>query len=118
MMGKEVAALVLIGSFLGEALDSFLQAEERPSFQALKGGVAMILEYYPENDMPYIKLAEGVSAESEEVAPGIVLDFDEHNRVTGIEIEDASKATDLSRLELKALPFVHVVLSERAPAKT
>jgi uncharacterized protein YuzE len=40
--------------------------------------------------MLYIKLADGISTESEEVAPGIVLDFDEQNRVIGVEIEDAS----------------------------
>lgn len=48
--------------------------------------------------MLYIKLAEGVSTESEEVVEGVVLDFDEHCRVIGIEIEDASKLVDLSRL--------------------
>jgi uncharacterized protein YuzE len=61
-------------------------------------------------------LADGISTESEEVAPGIVLDFDEHNRVVGIEIEDASKFIDLSRLELRALPVVNLVFSERVPA--
>jgi uncharacterized protein YuzE len=75
----------------------------------------MIFEYYPDTDMLYIKLVEGISTESEEVAPGIVLDFDEHNRVIGIEIEDASKFVDLSRLELKALPLVNLVLTERVP---
>lgn len=50
----------------------------------------MVFQYYPDTDMLYLKLAEGVSVESEEVAPGIVLDFDERNRVVGIEIEDAS----------------------------
>jgi len=77
----------------------------------------MIVEYYPETDMLYIKLIEGVSTESEEIAPGVVLDFDEHNRVIGIEIEDASKFIDLSRLELRALPVVNLVLTERAPVK-
>jgi uncharacterized protein YuzE len=59
-----------------------------------------------------------VSAESEEVAPGIVLDYDERNQVIGIEIEDASKFTDLSNLELSALPPANLILSERAPAKS
>ena len=76
----------------------------------------MIFEYYPETDMLYIKLVEGVSTESEEVAPGVVLDFDEHNRVIGIELEDASKVIDLSRLELRALPVVNLILTERALA--
>ena len=77
----------------------------------------MIFEYYPETDMLYIKLVEGVSVESEEVAPGIVLDYDENNRVIGVEIEDASKFIDLSKLELRALPVVNLILSERVLAK-
>jgi uncharacterized protein YuzE len=78
----------------------------------------MVLEYYPDTDMLYIKLADGISIESEEVAPGIVLDFDEQNRVIGVEIEDASKFIDLSRLELRALPVANLILSERASAGT
>ncbi|RLC74285.1 MAG: hypothetical protein DRI61_16950 [Chloroflexi bacterium] len=77
----------------------------------------MIFEYYPETDMLYIKLVEGVSVESEEVAPGVVLDYDENNRVIGVEIEDASKFIDLSKLELRALPVVNLILSERVLAK-
>ena len=76
----------------------------------------MVFQYYPDTDMLYIKFADGISTESEEVAPGIVLDFDKHNRVVGIEIEDASKFIDLSRLELRALPVVNLVFSERVPA--
>jgi len=51
----------------------------------------MILRYHPDIDMLYIELTTGVSTESAEVAPGIVLDFAQNNQVTGIEIEDASK---------------------------
>jgi uncharacterized protein YuzE len=78
----------------------------------------MIFQYYPDTDMLYIQLATGVSTESEEVAPGIVLDFDERNRVIGIEIEDASTFIDLSRLELSALPIANLVLSERISVGT
>jgi len=63
----------------------------------LFGDVPFHYEYYPDTDMVYIELASGVSTESEEVASGIVLDFDEHNQVIGIEIEDASMSIDLSR---------------------
>jgi len=76
----------------------------------------MVFEYYPDTDMLYIRLVEGISTDSEEVAPGVVLDFDEHNRVIGVEIEDASRFIDLSRLELKALPVANLILSERVPA--
>ncbi len=77
----------------------------------------MIFQYYPDTDMLYIKLATGVSTESKEVAPGIVLDFDERNQVIGIEIEDASTFIDLSRLELLALPIANLTLSERVPVR-
>jgi uncharacterized protein YuzE len=76
----------------------------------------MVFEYYPDTDMLYIKLIDGISVESEEVAPGIVLDFDEHNRVIGVEIEDAGKFIDLSQLELRALPITNLVFKERVPA--
>jgi uncharacterized protein YuzE len=73
----------------------------------------MIFQYYPDTDMLYIKLVEGVSTESEEVSSGVVLDFDERNRVIGIEIEDASAFIDLSRLEVLALPISNLVLKEK-----
>ena len=68
--------------------------------------------------MLYIKLADGVSTESEEVASNVVLDFDKQNRVVGIEIEEASRLIDLSRLEVSALPIANLILSERIPAGT
>ena len=77
----------------------------------------MIFEYHADTDMLYIQLASGVSTESEEVVPGIVLDFDEHNQVIGIEIEDASTFIELSRLEVTALPIAELVLSQRTPAE-
>jgi len=77
----------------------------------------MIFEYSPETDMLYIKLAAGVSTESEEVAPGIVLDFDERNQVIGIEIEDASAFIDLSRLDVSALPIANLTLSRTVPVE-
>ncbi|MGH7966695.1 MAG: DUF2283 domain-containing protein, partial [Candidatus Binatia bacterium] len=49
---------------------------------------------------------------SQEVVPGIVLDFDEKNHVLGIEIEDASTFIDLSRLEVSALPLVNLIFSK------
>jgi len=75
----------------------------------------MIFQYYPDTDMLYIKLANGVSIESEEVASGIVLDFDERNQVIGIEIEDASTFIELSRLEVSALPIANLIFSKSVP---
>lgn len=73
----------------------------------------MLFRYDADTDMLYIRLADGVSVESEEVAPGIVLDLDADEHVVGIEIEDASKHADLSRLEASAFPFSRLVFSER-----
>lgn len=72
----------------------------------------MIFRYYPETDMLYIELSSGVSTESEEVAAGIVLDYEKNNRVIGIEIEDASQHVDLSRLEVSGLPIVDLIVSK------
>lgn len=76
----------------------------------------MIFEYHKETDMLYIKLASGISIESEEVSPGVVVDYDDNNHAIGIEIEDASKFIDMSRLELTAMPIANLVISERIPA--
>ncbi len=75
----------------------------------------MIFEYFPKSDMLYIQLNKGESYESEEVAPGIVVDYDADGRILGIEIEDASQHLDLSRLELKGLPLVDLIMQERLP---
>ncbi len=73
----------------------------------------MLFQYFPESDMLYIKLVDKVSTEAEEIAPGVVLDFDENNRLVGVEVEDASKIIDLSRLELRSLPVSNLIMSER-----
>lgn len=75
----------------------------------------MIFEYHKETDMLYIKLASGVSIESEEVSPGVVVDYDANERAIGIEIEDASKYIEMSRLELKAMSIANLVINESAP---
>ena len=76
----------------------------------------MIFEYHADTDMLYIRLTQGISVESEEVAPGVVLDFDEDNRVIGLEIEDASKFVNLTRLELWSVPIADLIVRERIPA--
>ena len=76
----------------------------------------MVFQYYSETDMLHIKLVDKASVESEEAAPGIVLDFDENNTVVGIEIEDASSFIDLTHLEVLAVPLINLVLSQRVSA--
>jgi uncharacterized protein YuzE len=68
--------------------------------------------------MLYIELISGVSTESEEVAPGIVLDFNEKDQVISIEIEDASTFIDLSRLEVSALPIVNLIFNKGVVTET
>ncbi len=45
----------------------------------------------------YIRLLAGTVAESDEVRPGVVFDFDANGRVLGIEMLDVSKRTDNPR---------------------
>ena len=68
----------------------------------------MKFDYYADTDSLYIDLSERTSVESEEVAPGVVLDFDDHGSIVGIDIEHASRIVDLSRLKSNALPFANV----------
>ena len=64
----------------------------------------MKFHYYSETDSLYIDLSGKVSATSQEVAPGVVLDFDDKGQLVGIDIDRASKIVDLSRLDAEALP--------------
>lgn len=45
-------------------------------------------------DAVYLNLTDRPVQESEEVADGIVVDYDAEGRIVGIEILDASKRTD------------------------
>jgi len=65
----------------------------------------MKFHYYPETDSLYIDLSEKASADSREVAPGVVLDFDAEGQLVGIDIDQASRIANLSRLEAQALPI-------------
>ena len=64
----------------------------------------MRFRYYRETDSLYIDLAEKASSDSREVAPGVVLDFDESGCLVGIDIDHASEIVDLSRLDVEAMP--------------
>lgn len=56
----------------------------------------MRLHYYVETDSFYIDLSDKVSADSQEVAPGAVLDFDAEGALVGIYVDHASKVVNLS----------------------
>ena len=55
-------------------------------------------------DALYIRLEESAIVESEEVSPGVILDFDEGGRVVGIEILNVRErlpGADLKRVEVE-----------------
>lgn len=71
----------------------------------------MRVRYDPDADALYIRLDETPIANSAEVSPGIVLDYDAAARVVGIEVLDAAQrlpGADLRRIQFE--------VSERAPA--
>ncbi len=63
----------------------------------------MRLKVDKQNDTLYFRLDEENIIESEEVAPGVILDFDKDNRVIGIEILNASKR--IGQEQLRVLQF-------------
>ena len=65
----------------------------------------MKLHYYEETDSLYIDLNSRDSAESVEVADGVVVDFDADGNIVGIDIDHASTKLDLSTLDAGALPL-------------
>ena len=54
-------------------------------------------------DALYLRLDDSVIVESEEVSPGVVLDYNESNEVVGVEMLCLSKRS--SNLNLSALEF-------------
>lgn len=51
----------------------------------------MNIQYDPEVDALYVRLSQHKIVESEQVQPGIVLDFDEGGQVVGVEVLNASR---------------------------
>ncbi len=65
----------------------------------------MKLNYYRETDSLYIDFADRASAQSTEVAPGVVIDFDSDGRIVGVDIDHASKVVNLAELRTESLPL-------------
>ncbi len=68
----------------------------------------MKLRYYADTDSLYIDLADRPSADSREVTPGVVLDFDAAGALVGIDIDQASRYLDLSGIGSGSVPVVLV----------
>jgi uncharacterized protein YuzE len=71
----------------------------------------MKFHYYAETDSLYIELSEKTGVRTSEAAPGVVLDFDEHDQLVGIDIDHASRVVNLSKLEATSLPLQSFVLA-------
>ena len=69
----------------------------------------MEIQYDRESDMLYIGLLKHISTESEEIAPGFVVDYDDADRIIGIEIEGGTAMADLTKLEVSGLPLEDLV---------
>jgi uncharacterized protein YuzE len=54
----------------------------------------MKIEYDRKADAMYIRLRAGAVAESDEIRPGVVFDFDADGKVLGIEMLDVSLRAD------------------------
>ena len=65
----------------------------------------MKFHYYPETDSLYIELSPAPGADAVEISPGVVIDYDQDGKPVGIDIDNASKVVDFTRLEAKALPL-------------
>ena len=59
----------------------------------------MKVHFDKESDALYFRLDDSRIVESEEVKPGVVLDFNEQNQVVGVEILDAGKRIPESSLK-------------------
>ena len=67
----------------------------------------MKLKLDQQADALYLTLSEAPASRTEEVSPGIILDYDEQDRVVGIEMLYLSKrapVTDFRRLLFESVP--------------
>ena len=71
----------------------------------------MKINYYPDTDSLYIDLSERPSAESREIAEGVVLDYDAAGHLVGIDIDNASQKVELKQLTLSKLPLIVQTIS-------
>jgi uncharacterized protein YuzE len=65
----------------------------------------MKLSYDKETDSLYIHLSNTPSVDSDEVADGVVLDFDRNGVLVGIDVQHASQKTDINSVSLSHLPL-------------
>ena len=71
----------------------------------------MKLNYYPDTDSLYIDLSEKTSADSLEISEGVVVDYDKHGNIVGIDIDNASKKIVLKKLSINKLPIEQEIVN-------
>jgi uncharacterized protein YuzE len=64
----------------------------------------MRIAYYPDTDSMYIDLSEKPSADSKEISPGVVVDYDADGNIAGIDIDNASRKLNLKEPALSKMP--------------
>lgn len=69
----------------------------------IPGRLIMKLQIDKETDALYLRLDDSKIIDSEEVSPGVVLDYNESNQVVGFEMLHLSKRTPL--LNTKSIEF-------------
>ena len=72
----------------------------------------MTLHYYAESDSLYIELSGSPSVDSQEAAPGVVLDFDTDGHLVGIDIDHAATVTSLASVDVTGLTVSNFSLSK------
>ena len=80
---------------------------EKDAHHAATEDAPMKLKVDQQADALYLALGEAPASRSEEVSPGIIVDYDEQDRVVGIEMLYLSKRapeTDIHRLLFEAVP--------------
>lgn len=68
----------------------------------------MRLNYDPATDSLYIHMTEHPSVDSDEVADGVVLDYDANGILVGIDVQHASERADIHRLAVNHMPLTQL----------
>jgi len=69
------------------------------SFRHGGGGGAMKVKYDPEADAVFLRLAEGDIVDSEEMQPGMIVDFDADGKIVAIEFLNAKERFSSDTIE-------------------
>lgn len=76
----------------------------------------MTFTYYPETDTLQIKFANRPGADAHEISDGIIADFDENGIMIGLEIDPASKVSNLEELIFANVPVRSIQFIQATPS--